>query len=243
MAALMFSYYGLYAYKFGYESMGLIKRNALYAASLLGLLYVGFMLSNNMTLMVRPDVWPEYFSRGGSFLNTADPVLYPRFLHFLVGAVAIGGLFIAFLGQNRGNDGFVNLGMTWFTRATLVNLAIGLWFLISLPRGMILNFMGSNLPATLTLVASLLSAGMLLSAGFRKLRTQAATWAVLTVFFMSCTRHWVRTFYLDPWFQIESTPVTNQYGSLFLFLGFLMAGLAAISYMLKLYFKSREGRA
>jgi len=242
IAALMFSYYGFYTYKFGYDSMGQTKRNVLYGLSLAGLLYVGFMLSNNMTLMLRPDVWVQYFEKAGGFLNTGDPVLYPRFLHFMVGAIAIGGLFIALLGQIRKNDEFIDIGMTWFTRATIINLAVGFWFLAALPRGMILNFMGSNLPATMTIITSVFSAGVLLSAGFRKAPVSAAIWAVLTVFFMSCTRHWIRTFYLDPWFQIETTPVTHQYGSLYLFLGFLVVGLAAIGYMVKLYFKSREGR-
>lgn len=41
---------------------------------------------------------------------------------------------------------------------------------------------------------------------------------------------------------MEDTPVTNQYGSFYLFLGFLVVGLAAVAYMLKLYFKSRQGR-
>jgi hypothetical protein len=243
IAVLMFSYYGFYTYKFRYESMGQTSRNVLYAASLAGLLYVGFMFSNNMTLMLRPDAWTEYFTTIGSFLNTSDRVLYPRFLHFMVGAIAIGGLFISLLGQWRKNDEFVDVGMVWFTRATLVNVGVGFWFLMALPSGMILNFLGSNLPATMTIIASLLAAGMLLSAGFRKHPTQAATWAVLTVFFMTCTRHWVRTFYLDPWFRIETTPVTNQYSSFYLFLGFLVVGFAGIGYMLKLYFKSREGRA
>ena len=102
--------------------------------------------------------------------------------------------------------------------------------------------MGSNIPATLTLVVSLISAGLMLAAGYRKCPIPAAIWAGLTVFFMVCTRHWLRTFYLDPWFNIESTPVTNQYGSLYLFLGFLVVGLAAIGYMVKLYLKSCEGR-
>ena len=243
IAALMFSYYGFYTYKFRYASMGSGTRNALFLLSLVGIFYVGFMLSNNMTIMVRPEMWSEYFTKGTGLLNWSDPVLYPRFLHFMVGAVAIGGLFIALLGQWRKVDEYVESGMTWFTWATLINLAVGFWFLMALPRDMILNFMGRNLPATLTIITSLIAAGLLLAAGFRKNPTQAATWAVLTVFFMSCTRHWIRIFYLDPWFKIETTPVTHQYSSFYLFLGFLVVGLALIGYMLKLYFRSRQGRA
>lgn len=242
-AVLILSYYGFYIYKFSFDAMSHNKRTALFFASLVGLFYVGFMLTNNMTLMLRPEEWVRYFSEGTDFLNTGDLSMYPRFLHFMVGAVAIGGLFIALLGQIRKVDEYVEIGMTWFVRATLVNLLVGMWYLISLPSNMILAFMGSNLPATLTIITSLLSAGFMLSAGFRKHPTSAAIWAVTTVFFMSCTRHWVRSFHLEPWFSIDTTPVTYQYGSLYLFLGFLAVGLAAVGYMLKLYFKARAGRA
>ncbi len=243
IAALMFSYYGFYTYKFGYESMGPGKRNALFALSLAGLLYVGFMLTNNTTLMLLPEAWGQYFDNGGAFLNWSDPTIYPRYLHFMAGAVAIGGVFIALLGEWRKVDEYVESGMIWFTRATLVNLALGIWFLVVLPREMILGFMGGNLPATLTIIASLIAAGLLLASGFQKNPKRTAIWAVLTVFFMSCTRHWVRTFYLAPWFKIEDTPVTHQYSSFYLFLGFLVVGLALVGYMLKLYFKSCQGRA
>jgi hypothetical protein len=242
IAVLMFSYYGFYAYKFKYDSMSAVRRTALYALSLAGLLYVGFMFSNNMTFMIRPEIWPEYFANTESFLNLSDPVLYPRFLHFMVGAVAIGGLYIALMGKWRKNDEFLDIGMTWFTRSTIVNLGVGLWFFMALPSKIMHNFMGANLPATLTFTAALASAAMMLFAGFRKNPTSSAVWAVLTVFFMTCTRHWLRTFYLDPWFSIESTPITHQYGSLYLFLGFLVVGLAAMGYMVKLYLKSCEGR-
>lgn len=243
IAALMLSYYGFYIYKFRYDAMARGKRNTLFALSLLGLFYVGLMFSNNMTIMLDPRIWVHSFETTDGFLLWNDPAIYPRFLHFMVGAVAVGGLFVALLGQIRKNDDFIDIGMRWFVRGTLVNLAVGIWFLMALPRDILLGFMGENLPATLTLLASLAAAGMALSKGFTNKPKAAAVWTVLTVFFMSCTRHWLRTLYLTPWFRIEDTPVTHQYGSFYLFLGFLVAGLAAIAYMVKLYLTSRTGRA
>nr|WP_239057883.1 hypothetical protein [Pseudodesulfovibrio sp. JC047] len=243
IAALMFSYYGFYIYKFRYDRMGDSMRTALFATSILGLLYVGWMFSNNMTIMLRPEIWSRYFTAGGAFLNWSDPVIYPRFLHFMVGAVAVGGLFVALLGGFRANQDMIDTGMIWFTRGTLVNLAVGIWFLISLPQDILLAFMGRNIPATATLVASLVAAAFMLAAGFRKEPKKAAIWAVITVFIMVCTRHWLRTLFLAPWYSMESTPITGRYGSFFLFLGFLVVGLAAVAYMISLYFKSRQGRA
>ena len=240
---LMVAYYGYYACKFGYDAMGPGKRTALLVLSLGCLLYTGFMLTNNMTLMLLPETWTEYFTRDGGFLNVSDPTLAPRFLHFMVGALAVGGLFIALLGRMKDREDYVTVGMTWLSRATMVNLAVGLWFLIALPRPILLQFMGGSLPATLTLVISLAAAGMLLWAAIAKKPVQATVWAVLTVLFMSLTRNWLRAFYIEPWFRVETTPVTYRFSSFYLFLGFLVAGLALMGYMLKLYFRSREGRA
>lgn len=242
VAVLLFSYYGFYIYKFKYEAMSSTLRTVLYCSSLVGLLYVGFMLSNNTTLMLRPEAWGAYFDKG-TFLNLDDPTIYPRFLHFMVSALAIGGLFIALLGKFRKNDEYIEVGMKWFTHSTLVNIAVGMWFLMSLPRDIMLGFMGGSIPATLTLMASIVAGAISLAVGFQKKPVNASIWAATTVFFMACTRHWLRTFYLEPYFTMESTPVTHEYGSLYLFLGFLVVGLALLGYMLKLYFKAREGRS
>ncbi|MEF2230812.1 MAG: hypothetical protein V3571_07775 [Pseudodesulfovibrio sp.] len=240
---LMVAYYGYYAHKFGYASLTPGKRTALLVVSLGCLLYTGFMLTNNMTLMLLPGTWTEYFTRDGGYLNLSDPTLTPRFLHFMIGALALGGLFIALLGRMKDRDDYVTVGMAWLSRATMVNLAVGLWFLIALPRPILLKFMGDSLPATLTLLVSLAAAGMLLWSAIARKPVQATVWAVLTVLFMSLTRNWLRTFYIEPWFQVESTPVTHQFSSFYLFLGSLVAGLALMGYMLRLYFRSREGRA
>ena len=243
IGALLVSYYGFYTYKFKYDALGGGGRNALFLISIAGIVYTGFMLTNNMTLMLRPETWTEYFTRDGGFLNLSDPTILPRFLHFMIGSLAIGGLFIALLGRMKDRPDYVDAGMAWFVRATLVNLAAGIWFLFVLPRPVLLGFMGDSLPATLTLLAGLLAAGMALWAGFRNNPVQTTVWAVLTVLFMSLTRNWVRILYLAPWFRMEDTPVTNQYSSFYLFLGFLVAGLILVGYMLKLYFRSRERRA
>jgi len=240
---LLYAYYGFYICKFQFDAMGTKLRAALFGTSILAVFYVGFMFSNNMTLMLEPSAWKVYFSAPGGFLNWGDQTLYPRFLHMIVGATAVGGLFVALLGRHKDNPELISIGMTWFVRATVVNLALGLWFLIVLPDRVLLAFMGQNIPATLTLVAALVSAGIVLWSGLRKDPKNTAVWAGITVFLMVCTRHWVRTLYLEPWFKITDIPVTNQYGSFYLFLGFFVVGGVLVAYMLKLYLKSVQGRA
>lgn len=239
IAVLLAAYYGFYIGKFRFDDMGSGARMLLFGASLAGCLYVGFMFTNNMTLMLHPEYWHRYFEAPGGFLNFDDPTLYSRYLHAMVGALALGGLFVALLGRMRGNEGFVGIGMTWFTRATLVNLAVGVWFLLSQPSAILSAFMGGSIPATGTLAASMVALAVMLLSGFKKRPRQAAVWAAITMFLMVCNRHWLRTLSLEPWHDIANTPVTNQYGSFFLFLGFLVVGLIAVAYMLRLYFNAR----
>ena len=71
-------------------------------AGLLAWLLAGFiarLLSTNMTLMLRPEVWRDMYSASaaGRFLPTGDPTLTPRWLLMLAGGLFIGGLWLIYL--------------------------------------------------------------------------------------------------------------------------------------------------
>jgi len=57
------------------------------------------LLSTNMTLMLRPEVWRDMYSASGAgaFLPTGDPTLTPRWLLMLAGGLFIGGLWLVYL--------------------------------------------------------------------------------------------------------------------------------------------------
>ncbi len=57
------------------------------------------ILSTNMTLMLRPEVWREMYSASamGRFLPPADPTLTPRWLLMMTGGLFIGGLWMVYL--------------------------------------------------------------------------------------------------------------------------------------------------
>ncbi|HLY41204.1 MAG TPA: hypothetical protein VKR52_08315 [Terracidiphilus sp.] len=57
------------------------------------------LLSTNMTLMLRPEVWRDMYSASaaGAFLPTGDPTLTPRWLLMLAGGMFIGGLWMVYL--------------------------------------------------------------------------------------------------------------------------------------------------
>jgi hypothetical protein len=67
-------------------------------------LFIAFLLSNNMTLMLHPEQWSVYFKHpAGTVLNLADPVL-PRYFHFINGGLAVGGYSLPCSADSK-NDG------------------------------------------------------------------------------------------------------------------------------------------
>lgn len=73
-------------------------------AALLLVLTIAFIYSNNMTLMLRPQVWPSmsHGSFTGFQLNTSDPTLLARWLFFITGAMPVAGAALALLSLRRG---------------------------------------------------------------------------------------------------------------------------------------------
>jgi len=57
------------------------------------------LLSTNMTLMLRPDVWQSMYSASamGAFLPPHDPTIEARWLMMMVGGLFIGGLWLVYL--------------------------------------------------------------------------------------------------------------------------------------------------
>ncbi|MGE4552191.1 MAG: hypothetical protein AB7D57_03710 [Desulfovibrionaceae bacterium] len=224
------AYYALYLYKFRFERRAAC-RTALPALVLAILFFVGFLFTNNMTLMIRPEAWPAYFDHPIVF-NWGDPTLWPRWLHMMTGALAVGGLYAAIRGRAVRNDALTRTGLKWFTHATLANLAFGLWFLFMLPQAVLLQFMGGSLPATGALVLGLAAAGLMLAAGFKGQVGQSAAFAVLAVLCMAVARHFVRVFSLAPLYHPRQLTVTGQVSPLILFLVILAIGLVLIGWML-----------
>jgi hypothetical protein len=57
------------------------------------------LLSSNMTLMLRPEVWPKMYAASamGAYLPAGDPTLTPRWLLMMAGGLFIGGLWLVYL--------------------------------------------------------------------------------------------------------------------------------------------------
>ena len=61
--------------------------------------FIGHILSTNMTLMLRPEVWRQMYAASGAgvYLPTSDPTTEPRFLMMLAGGLFVGGLWCVYL--------------------------------------------------------------------------------------------------------------------------------------------------
>lgn len=214
------------------------------------LLYIGFAFVNNMTLMLMPEKWSAYFAnRGGTILNTGDPMFWPRYLHFFVASIAVGGLFLALVQHYRAKNGVngaqarVKSGLKIFAWATCVQVLVGLWFLISLPKDIMMSFMGGNLIHTIILALGILLALSVILSAFRGKLTVTLYHLLGIIILMVINRANLRTLYLKDVFSLNSLEMAPQYGVLALFLVVLAIGLGVVFYMAKIVLKTRNGRA
>jgi len=236
---VLVAYYSAYLFDFKFSSLGK-GAVALVSLSLFIFLGIAFLFSNNITFMLDPEAWNVYFANpAGTSLNLGDPVLLPRYLHFIVGGIAVGGLFVALVGKMKrkmASDvraAAENIGMKVFTFFTGVQVASGFWFLLSLPQDVIRLFTGGDALATLIFIAGFLLALVVLAAGISRKVYAIAVLVVPLVYIMSFMRDSVRSGYLKPHFSPESLQVLPQYSPMFLFFFVLVAGIAPVVWMLR----------
>ncbi|MBW7997943.1 MAG: hypothetical protein FVQ81_15510 [Candidatus Glassbacteria bacterium] len=211
------------------------------------LLYVAFTFQNNISMMLQPEEWTRYFdNRGGTLLNTDDPVLWPRYLHFITASIAVAGLFSAIVWDFRRKKGVegagekINKGLGIFGVATMIQIVLGFWLLISLPREVMMLYMGQNMLYTTTLFAAIILAIAATMSAVLKRLWPTVILLVLTVVTMIVMRTLLRTGYLEQYFRIEDVAMDPQYGIFSLFLVIFVAGLVILYLMFKWAFGDGE---
>ena len=243
---LIIAYYGTYIHaRSGVRWLG---KMAIGVAALI-FLYIAFIYTNNMTLMLQPEKWPAYYTnRSGTILNLSDPTLWPRYLHFVIASVAVAGLFSSLVWQIRTKKGVpgageeVKKGLRIFAIATSVQVIIGIWFLIALPRDFMLAFMGGNLLYTILLVL-----GIILAIGALVLAFLGRFWPtfwhlIALTLVMVLNRLAVRDLFIGRFFKVSALTLKPQYDVLILFVVILVTGVAAVWYMLRAMMAAGERR-
>lgn len=235
---LIIAYYLAYIYDFNFKRLGgLAVFTVLVVLTLL--LVVGFIFTNNMSMMIAPASWSRWFSApGGTLLNLSDPTLVARYLHMMTGSLAVGGLCVAVYSRTvLRRDAEVaavgiTLGMQLFSWLTLLQLAVGSWFFITLQPETMRLFMGGNTTATALFAAGIAVSCAMLVTGFRKMVWPSLVLTVVVVYIMSLVRDVVRSGYLAPYFDVTQVPVAPQWSPLVLFLVSLVAGIGVVAWML-----------
>ncbi len=200
---------------------------------------VAFIFVNNMTLMLRPASFGDLYtaSDAGLHMNLSDPTLVPRYLHFIVGAFALTGVTVAWLGRARARRDaplgawMFTFGARLFGAATLVQLAVGVWFVSSQPEYIRRVLFGRG-PDSMVLAMGIIFA--LLAIPLMRLSVALASIAaVVAVSDMVVVRHLVRTLALTPYFRPDTIPVNPQIGVFVVFALLLVAGLATVAWMVR----------
>ena len=243
---LIIAYYAAYIHArsstAGLATAGIVVSSAI-------LLYIGFIFVNNILMMMQPGTWAAYFgNRNGTLLMLSDPTLIPRYLHFLLASIAVAGLASSTIWTVRSkhgvaeSEGSIRNGLRIFGYATIIQAAIGLWFLFALEREIMLQFMGGNLPATIIFGIGFLSALGAIATSFAGNYRATMSMAAITMLAMIITRDQLRAMYLNGVFDASTLQVVPQYGVLALFLLILVLGLAAVVWMIRAGFRPSTGR-
>ncbi|RMD97792.1 MAG: hypothetical protein D6814_08805 [Calditrichaeota bacterium] len=258
LALITLAYYGLYLVAFKNTGTSQAFSWALLVSMVL-IFVVGFLYSNNFTLMQTPAKWAsKYFADSSGWnLNWGDRTLIPRFLHFFVAALAVGGLMVAGVGffqwkKDASRARFLmQYGGKWFMFATMAQFLVGIWFLVSLPREKMLLFMGDNLLATVAIFIGIgggLAAIFIMSSALRqedprKGIAAAMALTAIVIVFMAIMRDVLRDAYLQAYFQPSNFAIKTQWDVLILFLVLFIAGVALWLVMIRRYFFSPASKA
>ena len=220
--------------------------------SLILIMTIGFFYSNNFTLMQTPETWGAKYHAdpSGWNLNLEEHTLIPRFLHFMVGAIAVGSFLIVLTGLFRWKREqpyakfLIIYGGKWFMYTTMVQFGVGVWFLMSLPQSKMLLYMGQNMLATICLLVGIIGAlgaifvmsGAVRNEDPRPGAIPAMGLTALVLVAMAIMRDILRSSYLAPYFKAENLAVKTQWGVLILFMALLVIGLVVWLVMIKKYF-------
>lgn len=199
------------------------------------MLYASLVQVNNALLLQRPDFWSGFFENAsGTMTAFADRTFVPRWLHFVLASVSVGGLSLAMVGRGRSRRGDPHgaglqaEGLRWFSHGALGTAAVGLWWLMSLPREALLAFMGGDALGTGLLLGGVASAGAAVAFGLRGKTIPAACGAVATVCFMVPLREVLRQIQLAPYFNAEAMSVRPEPTTVAMFLGCMGISLAVV---------------
>jgi hypothetical protein len=217
------------------------------------------LLSTNMTLMLRPEVWRQMYSASaaGRFLPTGDPTLEARWLLMLAGGLFIGGLWMVYLAARStfttDEKHFIaGIGGKVAAVFGIVYLVAGLWAAHVQPEAVraglathpLYKFAGFAGYGWLALVAVAILLGAF--TGFSKIAAGWLAWsavlvAVLTEIMFTIYRDGVRDLtLLSKGYDVWNRVVVTNWSVVLLFLVLFVAGLGVIGWLVSVVARARK---
>lgn len=207
------------------------------------LLAIAWLFTANATLMLVPGAWADAHARPAAALNP-HPMTLPRFLHNVIGALAVCSLGLAVMArcargiaEDRRRD-IISLGLMLACGFTLLQIASGVWFLAAIWTDAAPAFHRFT-PGTVLWGLAVLSGILALAAlfnGLNRPERPASVWLPtgligFTLAGMSAGRERVRAAFVDRIAGGEFTPsdVHPQTVNTVLFFVVLLVGLAFVA--------------
>jgi len=221
--------------------------------------FVAWMLSTNMTLMLRPEAWRAMYaaSGAGAYLPMGDPTMLPRWLLMMTGGLFIGGLWMVYLGSRStftADEGKFVAGLGGKIAAAfgVLYLAAGLWAASVQPdvvkAGLhthaLYKFAGFAGYGWLALVVVAVALAAL--AGFGKVASGLMAWAavLVTVLIEVCLvvyRDGVRDLtLLSKGYDVWDRVVVTNWSVVGLFLLLFVAGLGVIGWLVSVVARAQK---
>jgi hypothetical protein len=229
---------------------------------------VARLLSTNMTLMLRPEVWRQMYSASamGAFLPPHDPTLEPRCLMMMAGGLFVGGLWLVYLAGRatftaEEKSYLAGLGGKVAAAFGVVYLAAGIWAASVQPDAVKAGLAGYGIYPFYRFFGmagygwiALVAAAVLLAAyaGFGKIAASWLGWcsalAVLLIEVMLVVyRDGVRDLtLLSKGYDVWDRAVATNWWVVGLFLVLFVAGLGVIGWLISVVARAKtvmEGAA
>jgi hypothetical protein len=223
---------------------------------------VARLLSTNMTLMLRPEVWQQMYSASaiGAFLPPHDPTLEPRWLLMMAGGLFVGGLWLVYLAGRatftaEEKSYLAGLGGKVAAGFGVLYLAAGVWAASVQPDAVKAGLAGNSVYPfykffgmagygwiVLAAVAVLLGA----YAGFAKITANWLGWAAAVVVLLievmlTVYRDGVRDVtLLSKGYDVWDRAVATNWWVVGLFLILFVAGLGVVGWLISVVARARK---
>ncbi|MCC6695930.1 MAG: hypothetical protein IT365_09915 [Candidatus Hydrogenedentes bacterium] len=218
-------------------------------------LKIGFIYTNNMTLMLRPEVWVSMYRENpyGLQLANGDPTIMPRWLFMMLGSIGVTGIALVFLSMKKDLDAPV----TQFLRAwggrvlaafTAVQILLGAWVVQSQPDAVRAGlFSGAFYPSLLAVwvmtAVAVAGVGVLISTkGFTGWTVPSVVSAagLANIASMVLVRDGIRDISLAAkGFDVWAQPVVTNWGIVIVFVLCLVLALGVMAWLVSVVARAK----